>query len=488
MNNTKMSGVWTPSEAPPRLDKFCHLSLDAQRVMAALYSDFHQRKAEMTAARACTSGITDPQNYYRTIYEAKFGKSLEDSYEQAQRPSMITNTSTRSVVPSHNSKLSTPFNNAFNKKSSKYFQMDVTHKPARKLIFSEGSTPCLVTNESKTNNAVSTGNVASASIYPDVINQRSAPTTEQLSPDISNYSDSPPVETQDFRLLSQMNRQEGYLHVDSVARTSNSPTVDYSTYEANNGQGLCAEDQEDSYSIKNKDWAVSEMHCEVTSPSACYSSKSDLGSKRNFSSNLDIWSVNNDIPHVGELIDSHILNDINSSLHTDFVEEEVEYPKFEILGKNEFSFSPVSSKKPSENLQKNTDIIYIEALDGLFNQNLTVSTDVSSTCNFYALDSSKVLDIEEHWMHQGMQDESPFVHEINTLNVSFQRSKTCAKKIPGFLDKMLPEMQDQHKSSNESNKSLNPRQSSSNSSECESPFVDKQVPLYPMFEKRSNGR
>lgn len=51
-----MSPVWMPAEPSPVLDKFCDLSLDAQRVMAAIYSDFHQKRAELMAAQAQSSG------------------------------------------------------------------------------------------------------------------------------------------------------------------------------------------------------------------------------------------------------------------------------------------------------------------------------------------------------------------------------------------------------------------------------------------------
>ena len=43
----KMSPVWRPVEDPPCLDKFCHLSLDAQRVMGAIFEDFKSRKREL---------------------------------------------------------------------------------------------------------------------------------------------------------------------------------------------------------------------------------------------------------------------------------------------------------------------------------------------------------------------------------------------------------------------------------------------------------
>jgi len=42
-----MERIWQPLERPPCLDKFCHLSVDAQKVMAALYTDFHQRRVQL---------------------------------------------------------------------------------------------------------------------------------------------------------------------------------------------------------------------------------------------------------------------------------------------------------------------------------------------------------------------------------------------------------------------------------------------------------
>lgn len=47
MESELMQVIWTPAEKPVVLDKFCHLSLDAQKVMVAMYRDFHQRKVEI---------------------------------------------------------------------------------------------------------------------------------------------------------------------------------------------------------------------------------------------------------------------------------------------------------------------------------------------------------------------------------------------------------------------------------------------------------
>ena len=42
-----MSPVWQPAKDPPCLDKFCHLSHDAQRVMVAIFEDYNARKREL---------------------------------------------------------------------------------------------------------------------------------------------------------------------------------------------------------------------------------------------------------------------------------------------------------------------------------------------------------------------------------------------------------------------------------------------------------
>jgi len=54
-----MSRVWKAAEPSPVLDKFCDLSLDAQRVMAALYTDFHQKRADLKATKTQYSCISD---------------------------------------------------------------------------------------------------------------------------------------------------------------------------------------------------------------------------------------------------------------------------------------------------------------------------------------------------------------------------------------------------------------------------------------------
>lgn len=83
-----MSPVWTPAELPPVLDKFCDLSLDAQRVMAAVYSDFHQKKAEMMAAYAQSAGI---KSYINSLY-FKFYLLLIDFFLRADTDTLITET------------------------------------------------------------------------------------------------------------------------------------------------------------------------------------------------------------------------------------------------------------------------------------------------------------------------------------------------------------------------------------------------------------
>ncbi|WAR22108.1 DPOLN-like protein [Mya arenaria] len=145
-----MSSVWTPADAPPRLDRFCHLSVDAQRVMASLFSDFHQQRAEMIMQQAQTPGVADPQNYYRSIYEAKFGK----------------------------------------------------------YVGPKSTTPASKTLNSSENNFQMKKNVFAFSDNDEPKSTRYQKKPVALSQDTSNYSDSPPVETQDFRLLSQFHDED----------------------------------------------------------------------------------------------------------------------------------------------------------------------------------------------------------------------------------------------------------------------------------------
>ncbi|XP_052771079.1 uncharacterized protein LOC128210768 [Mya arenaria] len=210
MDNTDMSSVWTPADAPPRLDRFCHLSVDAQRVMASLFSDFHQQRAEMIMQQAQTPGVADPQNYYRSIYEAKFGKyvgpkSTTPASKTLNSSGMMPNLS--STVPLHYSNLMMDNSVSMNTTTSANLENGSNNAQliARKLNFSQIRKNNLIFEE---NNFQMKKNVFAFSDNDEPKSTRYQKKPVALSQDTSNYSDSPPVETQDFRLLSQFHDED----------------------------------------------------------------------------------------------------------------------------------------------------------------------------------------------------------------------------------------------------------------------------------------
>ncbi|XP_053407727.1 DNA polymerase nu-like isoform X3 [Mercenaria mercenaria] len=184
-----MAAVWTPKEKPVVLDKFCHLSLDAQKVMASMYRDFHQRKAEIKASYTLhNAAFKDTRDYNEersTLMEfSRRGRLQEQRSEKFQKQRYTASSPALSGeretgIVGHN----------INKKSSvPYF------------LSGASETDCADGQENRERR--NTGSIA------DEENM------DSLSPVRNNIKDcdecyagdnikSPPVETRDFEILSQ---------------------------------------------------------------------------------------------------------------------------------------------------------------------------------------------------------------------------------------------------------------------------------------------
>ncbi|XP_069140238.1 DNA polymerase nu-like [Argopecten irradians] len=62
-----MCPVWRPVSAPPQLERFCHLSADAQTVMAGIYRQYNEQRKQLAAKTQQQKGT-----YYQEMYERRF--------------------------------------------------------------------------------------------------------------------------------------------------------------------------------------------------------------------------------------------------------------------------------------------------------------------------------------------------------------------------------------------------------------------------------
>ncbi|OWF55047.1 DNA polymerase nu-like [Mizuhopecten yessoensis] len=90
-----MSPVWRPVSAPPQLDRFCHLSDDAQLVMKGIYRQYNeQRKQQNTQEQ--------PGTYYQQMYERRFGALpgvIFSSSQTRQTASILPGPSSSTLEP-----------------------------------------------------------------------------------------------------------------------------------------------------------------------------------------------------------------------------------------------------------------------------------------------------------------------------------------------------------------------------------------------------
>ncbi|OPL21026.1 hypothetical protein AM593_08389, partial [Mytilus galloprovincialis] len=85
----KMS-VLKPAQPPPVLDKFSHLSLDAQKVMAGIYKQYQQQKDKMSQLDRKSSS-QGPSKYYQNLYRTKFGHGPVQNIQSSQSSNATNN-------------------------------------------------------------------------------------------------------------------------------------------------------------------------------------------------------------------------------------------------------------------------------------------------------------------------------------------------------------------------------------------------------------
>ncbi|VDI53250.1 DNA polymerase nu [Mytilus galloprovincialis] len=82
--------VLKPAQPPPVLDKFSHLSLDAQKVMAGIYKQYQQQKDKMSQLDRKSSS-QGPSKYYQNLYRIKFGHGPVQNTQSSQNSNATNN-------------------------------------------------------------------------------------------------------------------------------------------------------------------------------------------------------------------------------------------------------------------------------------------------------------------------------------------------------------------------------------------------------------
>ncbi|XP_063435406.1 DNA polymerase nu-like isoform X2 [Mytilus trossulus] len=85
--------VLKPAQPPPVLDKFSHLSLDAQKVMAGIYKQYQQQKDKILMSQLDRkSSSQGPSKYYQNLYRTKFGHGPLQNTQNSQSSFATNNT------------------------------------------------------------------------------------------------------------------------------------------------------------------------------------------------------------------------------------------------------------------------------------------------------------------------------------------------------------------------------------------------------------
>ncbi|XP_052099032.1 DNA polymerase nu-like [Mytilus californianus] len=86
--------VLKPAQPPPVLDKFSHLSLDAQKVMAGIYKQYQQQKDKILMSQLDRkSSSQGPSKYYQNLYRTKFGHGPLQNTQNSQSSNATNNAS-----------------------------------------------------------------------------------------------------------------------------------------------------------------------------------------------------------------------------------------------------------------------------------------------------------------------------------------------------------------------------------------------------------
>ena len=154
------------------------------------------------------SGLSDGDNYYKSIYEARFGKYSKQTSPAASGRQVTPNVQpVTHLQPGATQGTHGPSNNA--------------NDIAGRLNFAGSSRK--LSNVGQNQSSFEHQNLFSMGIKGTDGFNRSNSKSIPASPHHSTYSDSPPVETQDFRMLSQFRAEE---NLDDTYDMSSNPTAD----------------------------------------------------------------------------------------------------------------------------------------------------------------------------------------------------------------------------------------------------------------------
>lgn len=218
MDFVRMPRVWTPKEKPVVLEKFCHLSLDAQRVMAAMYRDFHQRKADILKEIPLHSSAQGVALSERNLdirpssLAQKGGSCLQYRHkdQQEQTPCGLQEYRNRNLAensvldPGKNrSRLAdfSEYETSRDNKSGSLFSRDELFQPFSDAFACINCVRDREETSENYNNSVTSGKNA----VPNTSDRKNP----MLEPGSSQYEgsrfsvESPAVETRDFEILSQ---------------------------------------------------------------------------------------------------------------------------------------------------------------------------------------------------------------------------------------------------------------------------------------------
>ena len=424
------------------------------------------------------SELSDGDNYYKSIYEARFGKHSKQTSPAAngRQETPYVQPATH-LHPGATQGTHGPSNNA--------------NDIARRLNFA-GSSKTL-SNVGQNQSSFEHQNLFSLGIKSaDGIN-RSNSKSIPASPDNSTYSDSPPVETQDFRILSQFRAEE---NLDDTYDMSSNTSAVHSTGRGDNYSGMSDESDPvlDLLKVRIKKTKKANHSCLPTA-SVDELPKSDpcggINSTSNFklpvntsarfntddlktSSTCKSTSKTSTNVNVSKEIERSSNSDIRQTTAFDFspyLNSEDGSPKFDL---DAFSFSPVfvdSNDEPFSKSSQNSSYSSQKSKSA-YQKNKENGTMFEKSRSKQS-SNEKVSDIEGTCSKLSLSEESPY------FDANVRESTPNRNKLAGFLDNNLPELQRQNAEKEQAvavSKALD-----------ESPFVEKQPPVFPIFSRKNTS-